>query len=283
MPTNPPSSTVKPPVPIGTQQAIALFRRWLVLGKAIRLALWGAFVVSLVLGGFFVVAGYPLLALLAALYVTVMALTTRTTRFALQSSSLIAAGELDLAEESLGRTMRGFSVHGEGKALGLQQLAMLRHAQKRWADAAALTRELLAKQPARPSASEMEKQSRLVLVDSLLELGDVQSAGVELARVEQLPLNLKELLSLTALRSDFLARAGDWNGLFQQIERSTALAEIMPARMGARVEAMLALAAKKLGREDWAGYLTRRVELLVEMDDLVKHRPMLWELWEKRA
>jgi hypothetical protein len=268
--------------PIGTQQAIALFRRWLLLGRAIRFALWGALAASLALGSFLMI-GVPLVGVLAVLYVAIMVMTTRTTRLALESSSLIAAGEFDLAEDSVGRSIRGFSVHREGKALGLQQLAVLRHAQKRWADAAALSRELLARQPAKPSASEMEKQSRLVLVDSLLELGDVQAAGMELARLEQLPLNLKELLSLTALRADFLARAGDWNALFQQIERTTALAEIMPARMGARVEAMLALAAKKIGRDDWATYLTRRVELLVDMDELARHRPMVLELWAKRA
>lgn len=279
MPQAPTNLVSKPPAPIGTQQAISLFRRWLMLGRAIRIALWAALVAMALLGSYLVV-GFPLL---AVAYVMIMVATTRTTRLALEGSSLIAAGQLDLAEDSVGRSIRGFSVHRDGKALGLQQLAMLRHAQKRWADSAALTRELLARQPAKPSASEMEKQSRLVLVDSLLELGDIQSAGLELARLEQLPLNLKELLSLTALRTDFLARSGEWNGLFQQIERTTALAEIMPARMGARVEAMLALAAKKLGRDDWASYLTRRVELLVDMDELVKHRPMLWELWEKRA
>jgi hypothetical protein len=252
------------------------------LGRAIRVALWAAFVASFVLGTWFVMAGYPLLAVLAVSYVLIMVWTTRTTRLALQSSAMIAAGELDLAEESLGRSMRGFSVHREGKALGLQQLAMLRHAQKRWADVVALTRELLARQPAKRAAGEMEKQSRLVLIDSLLELGDVQSAGVELARVEQMPLNLKELLSVASLRTDFLARMGDWATLFQQVERTTALAEIMPARMGARAEAMLALAAKKVGRNDWADYLTKRVELLVDLDDLAKHRPMVLELWEKR-
>jgi hypothetical protein len=50
---------------------------------------------------------------------------------------------------------------------------------------------------------------------------------------------------------------------------------------GARVQAMLALAAKRTGRTDWANWLRRRVELLVDVRELATQRPLLWELWEK--
>jgi hypothetical protein len=42
---------------------------------------------------------------------------------------------------------------------------------------------------------------------------------------------------------------------------------------------MLALAAKKVGRDDWSDYLRRRVELLADVDELTKARPILHELY----
>jgi hypothetical protein len=50
----------------------------------------------------------------------------------------------------------------------------------------------------------------------------------------------------------------------------------MPAAMAARTQAMLALAAKKSGREDWASWLTRRTELLADVQELCTRRPILW-------
>lgn len=41
---------------------------------------------------------------------------------------------------------------------------------------------------------------------------------------------------------------------------------------------MLALAAKKTGRQDWSNWLRRRAELLTDMEALVAERPMLTEV-----
>jgi hypothetical protein len=49
--------------------------------------------------------------------------------------------------------------------------------------------------------------------------------------------------------------------------------------LSARTQALLALAAKKIGRDDWASWLTRRAELLADVQELCTRRPMLWELW----
>jgi hypothetical protein len=61
------------------------------------------------------------------------------------------------------------------------------------------------------------------------------------------------------------------------------MAELMPPGQGVKVQAMLALAAKKTGRAEWAGWLTRRVELLADAGELAAERPLLWELWEGEA
>ena len=49
----------------------------------------------------------------------------------------------------------------------------------------------------------------------------------------------------------------------------------------AGVQALLALAAQNCGRSDWADWLRRRAELLADINDLTRDRPILGELWRK--
>jgi hypothetical protein len=59
------------------------------------------------------------------------------------------------------------------------------------------------------------------------------------------------------------------------------LAELMPADAAAKAQALLALAAVKTGRLDWAEWLRRRCELLVDVNKLVVERPILKEVWSE--
>jgi hypothetical protein len=61
------------------------------------------------------------------------------------------------------------------------------------------------------------------------------------------------------------------------------MAELLPPGQGVKVQAMLALAAKKTGRAEWATWLRRRVELLADVRELAAERPLLWGLWEGEA
>jgi len=56
------------------------------------------------------------------------------------------------------------------------------------------------------------------------------------------------------------------------------LAELMPSSPAARAQMLLALAAKKCGRNDLADWLCRRAELLCDVNALVAERPVLKEL-----
>jgi hypothetical protein len=66
----------------------------------------------------------------------------------------------------------------------------------------------------------------------------------------------------------------------RDVENKVSLAEIMPPQHGARLQAILALAAKQTGQAEWANWLRRRVELLVDVRELVATRPLLGQLWE---
>ena len=57
------------------------------------------------------------------------------------------------------------------------------------------------------------------------------------------------------------------------------LAELMPPMRSARVQAMLALAAKKTDKKAWETWLRRRAELLADAKELIAARPVLSELW----
>jgi hypothetical protein len=56
----------------------------------------------------------------------------------------------------------------------------------------------------------------------------------------------------------------------------------MPSSQSARTQALLALAAQKTGRADWAAWLAGRAQLLVDVQSLIAERPMLEEVWGNR-
>jgi hypothetical protein len=128
----------------------------------------------------------------------------------------------------------------------------------------------------------INKPSRLILADALLELGDNGGAYQAIAGLYNQRLSLGEAMNLLLVQLHYEARIGAWDqmfggGLVQKVE----LAELMPAGNAARAQAFLALAAQKRGRQDWAQWLRRRVELLTDVQQLCAERPMLWEVWGK--
>lgn len=165
------------------------------------------------------------------------------------------------------------------KSMSLLNLALVRLAQKRWPDTALLCREVLSTRKSTPE--HLSKSSRLMLADSLLEMGDLRGAHDALSGLYNHRLSLNEALNLLRVQTDYLARIGAWEQIIQGVATKVALAEIMPTPNAARVQAILALAAKKTNRPDWANWLRRRVELLVDIRELATERPLLWELWEK--
>ena len=110
-------------------------------------------------------------------------------------------------------------------------------------------------------------------------MGDLRGTYDALMGLYRQRLSLGEALNLLLLESDYLARIGAWQQLFSQVQTKVQLAELMRSQHAGRIQGLLALAARKSGREDWAAWLRRRAELLVDVQQLAKERPMLWELW----
>jgi hypothetical protein len=94
-------------------------------------------------------------------------------------------------------------------------------------------------------------------------------------------LRLAEVLNLLAIQLDYSAGIGAWQSMMEGVMGKVQLAELMPTASSARTQAFLALAAKKVGRADFAQWLGARVELLADVQRLTIERPMLGELWGK--
>jgi hypothetical protein len=207
--------------------------------------------------------------------------SARSSRVAAQSPSLIAAGHFEEAERNIEQSILTFSLIRAVKLQTLHHLAMLRHAQRRWQESATLAQALLAQRLG--ALQPLSKSTRLLLADSLLEMNDLRGAYNAIASLHREQLSLAELLNLLAIQMDYSARASGWDSMLQNVMGKLQLAELMPAAISGRTQALLGLAAKKVGRDDLANWLRSRAELLADAERLVTERPLLSELWKNQA
>jgi hypothetical protein len=262
---------------ISAPRAIALARRWIrlstsyvVLTPIVLLAagIWG--VASAPGTGVF---GLVALAWFATWFLLI-GLTVRSRRLAIDAVPLIAAGDFGAAEDRLSQSLSSFSASRRTTLLSLQQLATLRHAQSRWADAVALTRELLARRRG-PREQSIETQSRLMLAEALVELGQLDAAAAELTALMSMPLDLRETLTMTAIRLDYHARRDEPQAMLAHLPQTLAMVELLPPPLLARAHALLAWAAWRVGDEPRRAFLAQRTRLLGDVDALVARRPLL--------
>lgn len=261
------------------QSAIAKFRRDLTLGRVLNFTLLGGVVLSMMFGAAVNsrLGDVILVLVILTVWMVLGYQSLRGSRLAAGSPSLIASGQLELAEEQIESALRSFSLFRGAKMMTLHHLAVLRHAQRRWADAAELCRALLRQRLG--AFTGLARQSRLILADSLLEIGDLRGAHDAIHALYQQRLTLAEALSLQAVQLDYLSRINGWDAMLAGVGTKVQLAELTNTKSAARMQALLALAALKVGRMDWADYLRRRAELLADMNELIKERPILAELY----
>lgn len=261
--------------------AISRFRRDLTFSRLLKglfvLAVPGAFLLRA--AGVAWVDPLMVLPVIACVFLVLSFGSVKGSRLVADSPSLIAAGQFEEAEKRIDEALRSFSLFRHVKVLGLHHLALLRHAQKNWPESALLCRALIG-QP-QNNLQGVGKPARLMLADALLEMGDVRGAGEAIGALYEQRLSLPELMKLLVVQLDHQSRVGAWGEMASGITTKVQLAELMPALSAARAQALLALAAKKAGREDWAGWLRRRAELLADVQKLAAERPVLWEVWAK--
>jgi hypothetical protein len=263
---------------ISAEKAIKTLQRDLTLSAVMKAALFGGAILITVIGPMFA-SGVPLAVMLLMLggWMGLSFYNARGSSLAADSPSLIASGQFDEAEQEIERVIRSFWLFRSVKLMSLHHLAVLRHAQRQWKDSVLLSQALLKQRL--NTMPTVARTTRLMLADSLLELGDLNGAYQALMSLYSQKVSLLEAMNLLVVQLDYESRIGAWASMFQNIQYKVQLAELMPATSAARTQALLALAAQRLGRADWGDWLRRRVELLTDINELMVHRPIIKELF----
>ena len=260
---------------IPVDAAIHRVRRDLILSALLKGAFLLAVVAALTVG-----PGNARVVMLLGLVAAWWMISTRSargSRIAAGSPALIASGQFEEAERHIEQAMQAFSVFRAVKLQALHHLALLRHAQRRWQESAALSRALLSQRLG--ALQPLAKPAGLILADALLEMNDLRGAYEAILRLYQQRLSLTEVLNLLTIQLDYLARIEAWPAMMEQWMAKVQLAELMPPQAAARAQATLALAALRTGRTDIADWLRGRAQLLADPQRLAAERPMLWEVW----
>ncbi len=274
----------KPGNMFSAADAIARFRRDLLIAALIR-SVMGAAVIAAILVRPIVAPqmdGTILFVVIGGVWLALTWASDKGRQVATDVPGLIASGQFDEAETALAKSLQAFSIFRSGKLSALHSLALLRHTQRRWREAAMLCQAVLSQRLG--PLDSIGRPTRLILADSMLELGDLQGAYDALSRLYDQRLSLNEVLKLLLIQLDYESRTGAWPAMMAHMMSKVELAELMPAEAAARVQALLAVAAGRIGRPDCATWLRRRAELLADPSRLAADRPVLAELWAgKRA
>jgi hypothetical protein len=258
------------------QAAIGRLRRDLALSATLKWLLLGtAIAATLLLAGDWLQVG-----VLTAIGFVWLVLTWNSRRgsvLAAESTQLIAAGDFDAAEQQLEQAMRSFSLFRTSKLLSLHQLAVLRHKQRQWQESAALNRALLTQRLG--ALRNLQRPARLMLAEAQLETNDVAGAYQSLSALYDQRLSLGEALHLLKAQLEYESRIGAWPHMAANLPVKVQLAELMPAYDAGATQALLALAARKVGRADWEQWLCERAALLADVQELVVRKPQMRELW----
>lgn len=264
---------------ISAESAISRCRRDLTMGSLLKWLLIGGsaavFLLGPLLGGS--LNGTLLLVGIFALWLMLSYRSVKGSRLAADSPALIAAGQFEQAEHHIDQALRSFSIFRTVKLVSLHHLAVLRHAQRRWPESARLCQALLGQRLG--SLQGLSKSSRLILADAMLEMGDLRGTHHALSGLYNHRLTLGEAMNLLRVQLDYLSRVGAWEQMMSEAVKKAQMAELMATADSVKTQALLALAAKKTGRSDWADWFRRRVELLADPRDLVSARPALREVW----
>jgi len=142
------------------------------------------------------------------------------------------------------------------------RLAMLRHRQGRYAEAATICHHVLnyklgPGEGARPHLL-------LLLAEAQIDRNDAAGAYPAIAALHQSSLNLVESMQRLALQTRYELLAGFPRRALWHCRAKLLLAELMPAEHNSAVHAMLATAADRAGRRELSHWLWQRLDLLAD-------------------
>lgn len=262
--------------PINTEHAVARVRRGAVVSLVVRVLLLTGISLGFVLSAFgqLMIGGAIMLGVIVLMF-GLAARGLKSHQQTARAGLLIDAGQFDEAEAQLAEALETFMLYRSPRTSLLQNLAALRHAQKRYREAALIAGELLRGRQRDPGAG---RTLRLMLAECSLQTGDLPTVHAALSGVVP-PMPVRQLLKLMELQIEYCVRIGAWQQALDQLPTKIELVELLPAEPAARVQGMLALASARANRPDWCDWLKRRVELLGELPRILEQRPVLREVF----
>jgi hypothetical protein len=222
----------------------------------------GVLLMTIVLPGSPLIAGVLAPSIVLGLWLW-MSLSTAKVARSLSTFSELMASEPGKAEEALDEMLKVRPVMRWARLLSYHRLAGLRHVEKRFADTASICLCLLA-QPLKGPAAATRPHLLLMLAEAQLEIGNLPGAYHALAHLQQTRLGLAQSLQRLALQTRYELAIGAYDHALHRARAKVQLAELMPAKHGATLHAMLATAAERTGQTKQADWLWQRTRLLAE-------------------
>ena len=241
-----------------------LLRRQIILDRLIRMVAFTG-----ILGAFFwftlfsttilPVSNVIMIVLLMMGWFAINSINARTGRELGQVSSVIDQDPervekwiaLALARRPLVRWVRLMIYH---------RLAMVRHRERNFAEAAAISRIVLG-YPLGP-AEGSRAHLLLLLTESSLEIHDIQTAYSSLSRLYSMPVSLTEALQRLSLQIRYELLTGNYDSAISNLDEKLEMVELLPAPQCGVTHQLLAIAANRCGNHDLAEWLQKRANLL---------------------
>lgn len=116
---------------------------------------------------------------------------------------------------------------------------------------------------------------QLLLAESLVAMGHLNEAQAAVLPLYASKLPLADALRLLALQLRLEMRLGAYGSMLDRLGSKVDMADLMSPRDSALVQALLGVAAQRAGHEQWAQWLWKRVNLLVDWPALQALEPGL--------
>lgn len=252
----------------------AMLQRQLAIDGLLHWGVAVAVIVGITLAMMWEAAGRQTRSLVAVLAVAVLwvAISLINARVVQQLPRLIALVHDDPveAETTIATALHRRPLQRRVRLMLCHRLAMLRHRQQRFAEAAAICHAVLSHKLRRgimaylgaPGLDDVRNHLTLMLVEARLHCHDLNGAYVGLVQLHHSRLNLLEALQRLALQTRYEIAAGHPAAALGRIGNKIKMAELMPAPQCGMVHAMLAVAADTVNNTRLADWLRRRAELL---------------------
>jgi len=179
---------------------------------------------------------------------------------AMIAPQLIVAGKLADAELMIYAGLDCFTLFPQFKLRNLHNLAILRHTQGRFLDAAMICRNILLYSP--NNLGNIPNLSRLLLADSLLQINLLSEAHQPLAELYTQRLSLMETLNLLSIQNSYLSKIESWDLMLEGLKPKLDLIDLMPPKFCLQNHQLLLLAAEKTGKIQLAEYFKLRLSAI---------------------